>query len=261
MRISWRDTSLIAAKYCSHSGRSSGSAGGHTFGAKCGPASAQVKYGSSGTSNGPMSIFSLRSPGALASSEYERPSLPTADQPRTWSGAGWPAVSLTSSGWSKKRREMSYTSWMNSSGTPCPVIWKNPISSQAWATWAATPSGSVPSRNGAMSMTGTVSMRTPRFGSPGGHVGPPGDRGSQVGDLRLELFEDVRVVLDDLVDVVGRGDHLVDGDLEVGRPALQGLEHALPGDQPGLRRRVVAAGTEVRGLHPGDHLLVGIGGD
>ena len=113
-----------------------------------------------------MSIFSLRSPGALASSEYERPSLPTADQPRTWSGAGCPAVSLTSSGRSKNWREASYTPWMNSSGTPCPVIWKNPISSQAWATCAATPSGSVPSRNGAMSMTGTVSMNAPSVGSP-----------------------------------------------------------------------------------------------
>src|SRR4051794_38158698 len=152
---------------------------------------------------------------------------------------------------------------MNSAGTPWPVIWKNPISSHAWATRAATPAGSVPSRNGAMSMTGTVSMTLLqlRRRPPGGRRDHRAAPGSQVGDLVLELFEDVRVVLDHLVDVVGGGDHLVDVDLELRLLAVERLEHALAGDQPGLRRRVVAGGLEVRRLEPADHLLVGIGGD
>src|SRR5258708_20087754 len=76
MRINILERSDIAWKYSFHDSLKSGICSDQRLGAKCGPAAGPVKYGSSGTTTGPIENDSLRSPGDFSPTLYERPSSP-----------------------------------------------------------------------------------------------------------------------------------------------------------------------------------------
>ena len=77
IRISERESSLIASKYSSYASRKPGMSG-RLLGSKCGPAALPRWYSSSGTFDGPTENDSFKSPGVASSRLYDKPSSPTA---------------------------------------------------------------------------------------------------------------------------------------------------------------------------------------